>query len=154
MLGLLFVLLVVCTIVWVGFDAPRHDFGPNGTGTATWVVGCILLWIVVFPVYLYKRSKAPLKSQGGLAAAAASPPALPSIPASQAATHRACPYCKEPMRRDANTCPHCRKESPAWTFHEGRWWFRHNDTGAWQWLDERTGAWTEMPSEAPVGAET
>jgi hypothetical protein len=32
---------------------------------------------------------------------------------------RECPYCKEPMRRDASVCPHCRRGSPAWEYRDG-----------------------------------
>lgn len=28
-------------------------------------------------------------------------------------SHRECPFCKEPMRKDATVCPHCRHESVA-----------------------------------------
>lgn len=158
MAGLTFLLLLVVigTTIWVGVDASNRDFGPKGTSTATWVVGCLLLWIVVFPMYLFKRGNAPLKSQaGGAAAATLIPSALPVVPAVQAATHRVCPHCKEPMRRDADTCPHCRKESPPWTFHEGRWWFRRDDDSPWQWLDDRTGAWHTLqppPDDAALQA--
>ena len=54
--------------------------------------------------------------------------------------HRQCPFCKEPMRRDATVCPHCRHESAAWTLHEGRWWTQVED-GEWRWLDEVTREW-------------
>ena len=36
-------------------------------------------------------------------------------PDTTSVTHRECPHCKEPMRRDAAVCPHCRHESAAWT---------------------------------------
>jgi len=36
--------------------------------------------------------------------------------------YRQCPHCKENMRRDAGTCPHCRLQSEAWRLHEGYWW--------------------------------
>jgi hypothetical protein len=70
---------------------------------------------------------------------------------------RECPHCKEPMRRDAGTCPHCRRESPAWTYHSGRWW-THNSAGAWAWLDESAGRWSVVeaptsPSPAPAQDE-
>jgi hypothetical protein len=61
--------------------------------------------------------------------------------------HRECPHGKESMRRDAGTCPHCRKESPAWTFHEGRWWVQ-NEAGAWSWLDEGAEAWRQSVASA------
>lgn len=141
-LVLLLLLVVIGTTIWVGFDASKRDFGPNGTSTGAWVGGCLLLWIIIFPMYLVQRGKAPIKDATGVGAAESLiPQGLPVIPAVQAATHRVCPHCKESMRRDAGTCPHCRKESPPWTFHEGRWWFRRDEGSPWQWLDERLGSW-------------
>jgi hypothetical protein len=140
-LGLLVVLVVAGTTIWVGVDASKRDWS-GGSGTATWVVGCILLWIVVFPVYLAKRGKAPLKATPIGGAAALSPPG---------AMYRECPYCKEPMRRDAELCPHCRQSSTPWRFHEGRWWYRASEGEAWQMLDERSGAWVPIePSPTPA----
>jgi hypothetical protein len=54
-------------------------------------------------------------------------------------THRVCPHCKERMRRDASACPHCQRDSQAWTLHEGRWWT--NVDGTWYWLDELPNSW-------------
>ena len=52
---------------------------------------------------------------------------------------RECPHCKEQMRRDASVCPRCQRESPAWTFHEGRWWAQTE--GQWYMLDEMANEW-------------
>lgn len=137
--GLLVLLVVVGTTIWVGVDASKRDWS-GGSGTATWVIGCVLLWIVVFPIYLAKRGRAPLKDPP------AGPAALP-----QGARYRECPHCKEPMRRDAEICPHCRQPSTPWRFHEGRWWFRASEHDPWQWLDERTGSWAaHEPLSAPT----
>jgi hypothetical protein len=83
--------------------------------------------------------------------------------------HRECPHCKEPMRRDASVCPHCQRDSEAWTYNDGAWWLNRDDT--WLWLDESTGEWTtpgpdeiaedtgastgkaESGSDTPVGQE-
>jgi len=51
-------LIVLGTTIWVGIDnrAMDREYGPSGgPSTATWVIGCILLWIVVFPWYLFAR---------------------------------------------------------------------------------------------------
>jgi len=134
MFTVLIVLAIVGTAIWVGLDASKRDWssanGSGGNSTATWVVGCILLWIVVFPLYLAKRGKAPLKTQAA-AGAHRSP----------AQMHRECPHCKEAMRRDAQVCPHCRQPSTPWQFHQDRWWYRSSEQAPWQWLDEGTGAW-------------
>jgi hypothetical protein len=132
---------VVCTAVWVGFDAPKRDWPGKPTSTALWVIGILLLWIVIFPIYLYQRGKTTEKG-----AAVANP-----APVQQSELYRTCPHCKEPMRRDAGVCPHCRSHSPAWTFHEGHWWFRAGDESGWQWFDEPNGRWLRehFPSAPP-----
>jgi hypothetical protein len=61
MLALL-AIIVVGSTVWVGLDARKRDFSDVrfADNSAEWIVGCILLWIVVFPIYLVQRSRAPL----------------------------------------------------------------------------------------------
>lgn len=53
--------------------------------------------------------------------------------------YRDCPHCKEPMRRDASVCPHCRNASPAWTWDGERWW--HEGRQGRFWLDEQANTW-------------
>jgi hypothetical protein len=143
--GLLVLLIVVGTTIWVGVDASKRDWSAGGgsgaNSTAGWVIACLLLWILFFPMYLVKRGRAPLKDAPACPAASPSPPD---------AMYRECPYCKEPMRRDAAICPHCREPSTAWRLHDGRWWFRASSEDAWQWLDERSGSWVPLEA-APVG---
>lgn len=52
---------------------------------------------------------------------------------------RECPHCREQMRRDASTCPHCQKDSQPWSFHEGYWWAK-TETGMF-YLDEDKNEW-------------
>jgi len=57
-LEFLFLLFVLGSIIWVGVDnrAMDREYGDSeGASTALWVIGCILLWIVVFPWYLFHR---------------------------------------------------------------------------------------------------
>jgi hypothetical protein len=64
-----------------------------------------------------------------------------AINAAKAATaQRECPHCKEQMRRDAGTCPHCRLESKPWRFHESHWWVE-TSSGNQVWLDEQANIW-------------
>ena len=120
----------------------RDAIGAAGSGTATWVLGCLLLWIVVFPIYLAKRGKAQLKDA----------PSGPAVASPPAAMYRECPHCKEQMRRDAEVCPHCRLRSTPWRFHEGRWWYRASEQESWQLLDEGSGAWVPFePSPSHAG---
>jgi len=67
-------------------------------------------------------------------------PVATGTTAASTSMHRECPFCKEPMRRDAGTCPHCRQDSPAWTFHEQRWWIATEEDN-WLWLDEAAEEW-------------
>jgi hypothetical protein len=54
------ILLVIGTSVWVGFDSRSRDWSHSSFADKPWqwVVGCLLLWIVVFPMYLVKRGQA------------------------------------------------------------------------------------------------
>lgn len=76
---------------------------------------------------------------------------------------RECPHCKEPMRRDASICPHCRRESRAWTYRDGRWWtvdpegtdvWYDEALGIWHrtdvWYDEALGVWRRTSDEPPT----
>jgi hypothetical protein len=149
-LGVIVLLVVVGTVIWVGVDASRRDWG-NGAGTGTWVIGCILLWIVVFPVYLAKRGKAPLKDAytHTVTTAALGPVTAPS----PQPAYRECPHCKEPMRRDASVCPHCRNDSTPWEFHDAHWWYRESQQEQWRYLDEQTGNWTTLKTpQQPLNA--
>jgi hypothetical protein len=60
----LLLLVFVATTVWVGVDASGRDWSGDGfaKSATTWVVGMLLLWIVVFPVYLARRGRAPHKA--------------------------------------------------------------------------------------------
>jgi hypothetical protein len=61
----LLLLIVIGSTVWVGFDAAQRDFSADGFADSTlqWVVGCLLLWVIWFPAYLARRSRAPLKEK-------------------------------------------------------------------------------------------
>ena len=56
-------ILVLGTTAWIGYDASRRDWSEHGFANRTWkwVVGSLVLWIVVLPVYLVQRSKVPTK---------------------------------------------------------------------------------------------
>ena len=57
-------LVVVATSIWVGIDASSRDWSESSFADRPWkwVVGSLLLWIVVFPVYLAKRGRVPSKA--------------------------------------------------------------------------------------------
>jgi hypothetical protein len=53
MLGLI-ILVVIISSIWAGFDAGSNE--GFGTGLVV-LVCCLALWILVFPLYLVKRSQ-------------------------------------------------------------------------------------------------
>lgn len=61
-MGELILLIVVGSSIWVVADAAslgaRRGVRPGknlDNGPVTWLIGCLLLWIVVFPMYLAAR---------------------------------------------------------------------------------------------------
>jgi len=57
-------LIVIGTSIWAGYDSylnkiPTDNKKPYSVvnGAVVWVLVCILLWIVAFPYYIYKRAK-------------------------------------------------------------------------------------------------
>ena len=56
--------LLLFSCVWVYFDARaiggEHVSNPGvfgGVSPALWAIGSLMMWIVVFPAYLFKRSE-------------------------------------------------------------------------------------------------
>jgi len=100
-MGPLVLLVVVATTIWVGFDAQARDFSHNslGSGTSQWVLGTLLLWLIVFPIYLVARGRVPLR-------AGSAPPVLPP-PTSGAVPAKVCPDCAEQVRPAARKCRFC-----------------------------------------------
>jgi hypothetical protein len=95
------------------------------------LLGFFLNWIGVIIALL-------ISEQPPLYSAPTSPPPGPGQRA-PAAAYRECPHCKERMRRDARICPHCRNESEPWTFKDGFWWCKTDES--WNVLDEKQGTW-------------
>jgi hypothetical protein len=60
----LLLLVVLATTIWVGVDASGRDWSGDrfAKSTTKWVIGTLLLWIVVFPLYVARRGRAPLKA--------------------------------------------------------------------------------------------
>jgi hypothetical protein len=140
-------LIVVGTTIWVGFDASKRDWTNDrfASKTAYWVLGSLLLWIIIFPVYLSHRAHVPLKNppSNTVASVGTGEPrtlvASPSTAPSLVSVSRACPHCTKAMPRGASICPHCQGESRAWVYSNGIWWFENE--GAWLWLDESSRTW-------------
>jgi hypothetical protein len=61
---------------------------------------------------------------------------------------RECAHCKSQIRPDASVCPHCQRESAAWTLKENLWWRKEGDS--WMWLDPAgpPGTWHPWEEES------
>ena len=92
------------TSIWVYFDAKSigvekgqlqrlADMGPAG-----WFYACLLLWIVGFPLYLAKRGEYKTINQATQKQA-------------EQQDLRKCPFCAEMIKREAEVCKHCGRES-------------------------------------------
>jgi len=64
MVAILVLLLVVGTSIWVGVDASHRDWSGDGfiKSPAGWVIGSLVFWVGVFPMYLWARKKTPRAS--------------------------------------------------------------------------------------------
>src|SRR5688500_2766340 len=64
------VLLVIAgSTAWLAVDASKRDWTGNGfaRNVPSWVVGSLLLWVVIFPLYVFvHRKKAPLLATADL----------------------------------------------------------------------------------------
>jgi hypothetical protein len=58
---LFMLVLILGTTVWVAYDAKQRDWSGSSFASSAWiwVVGSLLLWIVVFPLYLFQRGRVP-----------------------------------------------------------------------------------------------
>jgi hypothetical protein len=122
MLGLLVLAVMVGSTIWIGFDASKRDWN-EGSSTAVWVIGSLLLWIVVFPLYLVKRRRVPIK--GGTIAGESSSqphPAYVHQPPPPPPT-TAVPLAPPGWYPD----PH---ESTSQRYWSGSAWTEHTSTGA------------------------
>ena len=57
------ILLIVASTAWLGVDASKRDWSDSkvAKNVPTWIVGSLLLWILIFPLYFFvERKKAPL----------------------------------------------------------------------------------------------
>jgi hypothetical protein len=62
-MGSIFLIVIIVTSIWVFFDAKTIGVqkgqvdGIANMGPLGWLLCCLLLWIVGFPLYLAKRSQ-------------------------------------------------------------------------------------------------
>lgn len=57
-------LLIIGSVIWVGVDASNHGVHRGGLGggfldmgVASWVICCLIFWIVALPCYLVARGR-------------------------------------------------------------------------------------------------
>lgn len=127
--------LVASVALWLVsiFVAGRITAGKGRYASQGWFLGFLLSWIgVVICLLLSDRRSTEADVPLG--------------------THRECPHCKELMRRDATTCPHCRSTSRPWTLHEGHWWYA-TEGGKWYALDEQANEWREVETDSENAQE-
>jgi hypothetical protein len=107
MFMVVYLFVVVLTSICVGVDARNHNFRGGGffcKTTAGWVIGCLLLWIVTVPVYLWQRRSAPSKD---------APPMSMQMAAAGGAWYRKCPHCNSAIAADARFCSSCGESAAA-----------------------------------------
>ena len=57
---ILFDVFVLTTTIWVYRDArKRIARGERIEPAWVWLLGCLMMWLVFFPFYLYKRARGP-----------------------------------------------------------------------------------------------
>jgi hypothetical protein len=55
-------LVVIASTIWVAVDVSQRDWDAGyARPYMGWVVSCLLLWIVYFPLYLARRGQVPIK---------------------------------------------------------------------------------------------
>lgn len=105
-------LVVIGTTIWVGIDASGKDFSRSSLArsTAIWVLGCVAMWILVFPLYLYERGRVPRKGAPRPAAGGGWAPPVPytsQAPPKSAPNARRCHACGQAVHQTFATCTRC-----------------------------------------------
>ena len=116
-------LLVIPTSIWVYFDAKKigvkkhaEEMTIFNTGPVGWMICCLLLWIVVFPTYLFKREGFK-KRFGAKLVQPEHHPAENVLTAKQMSDiNFHCPHCQQSLTVDKSAagmtlaCPTCGQE--------------------------------------------
>jgi len=111
-------LMVIGTSIWVFFDASSMGVkkgqvqGIADMGPGSWLLACLLLWIIAFPLYLSKRSEFKrINHRANITGVSPQHPQnqqnLPSV------DEKKCPYCAEIIKREAIVCRFCGRDLPS-----------------------------------------
>ena len=168
-MGVFFLFFIVYALAF-GFISQAIWSRKGGSPGAGFALGFFLGFLGLIYVAVARPSQTTLQTAPPMPRAPAPsaptapavPPPLGAPPANTGAARppvspppgpgvvRECPFCKEEIRRDASVCPHCRRESPAWDYRDGRWWTDSGDGE--KWLDEPSRRWRDADEEPDESA--
>jgi hypothetical protein len=122
-------LAIVGTVVWVGFDAHslgmkrgKAGGGPLDMGVVSWVICCLIVWVIAFPCYLVARSRYRSRRAQASTPVAGAMYQMPQV---------------QQVQQHASTAPP--QYSP-----DGQWWWN-----GYQWVPAPTTA-PQSPAVAPI----
>jgi type VI protein secretion system component VasK len=141
--------LVAAIVLWVvptfaahGLGKPRRRWGALYGLFLGWLGVIIVALLPALPELSTAEQLARLERRRGQLRPDYVAREQARLRAELATATRECPFCKEAMRRDASVCRHCRHDSDAWIYEDGRWRARSGD--AWFALVEASGEWEPL----------